>query len=78
MKTRRRFYVVSITCPQLHKRRDYKILSLRPDRAWHTALDEFFAEFPSAVERGLSVGGFVESFARWARLHRAAIAANAN
>ena len=78
MRTKKRFYLVEVSCPKMRRRRGYKLRATRQGRAWFAALDEFFAEFPSAVERGLTVGGFVEIFTRWARLHKAAIAANAN
>lgn len=73
---KKRTWLVEVNCPQMRRRRGYKLRETRQGCAWRKALDEFFAEFPSALERGLTVGGFVDAFAHWARLHRAAVAAN--
>lgn len=74
----KQFYLVEVSCPEMRRRRSFKLRATRPGRAWFTALREFFEEFPGAVTRGLTVGGDTLIFSKWARIHRAAVAARAN
>lgn len=53
-------YEVKIICFGLSVAGCAEVRARSKSRAWHLMLQEFFAKFPKALERRLSVGGSVE------------------
>lgn len=60
MKARKQqTYRVKLTCSALDVQRTGKFRARNGDRAWRLALNRFFARYPQALERRLSVGGSI-------------------
>ena len=59
MKTKSRIYLTAVECPQIRKTKVYETGSRSRDQAMRKGESRFFAEFPQALKRGLTIGGFV-------------------
>jgi hypothetical protein len=57
MKTRLRIYGVDVNCPELRKRKTYRIRNSSNSNAWNKGFRRFVTEFPKVLTHGLAVGG---------------------
>jgi len=69
MKTKSRVYLTAIECAQLRKTRVYESRSRRREQAMRKSQSRFVAEFPQALNRNLTIGGFVTTLRSARRLY---------
>lgn len=71
MKTKSHVYLTAIECPQLRKTKVYETRRRRRGEAMRKGELRFFGDFPQALERGLTIRGFVTTLRRARRLYAA-------